>query len=219
MISLGSTGHSIGPDETMTSHTDDAAVACTFISPLKDAITDHFITPSVETFDDGTSHLYQIKEVFKEPYWNELQLDRFEFSYVNGIFYRPDIVNEIVSKIEANLGCSQSRGLLIKGPLGIGKLHSIVNVVRKLQSTGEYLVTFIPDCENWHFSFDLVNAICLSVGITAETVGIRKFDDTPATLLNLISEVTEVLEALDKQWVFVFDQIYQYLYDIQMQKI
>jgi hypothetical protein len=41
---------------------------------------------------------------------------------------------------------------MVKGTEGMGKSHTLVNTVLKLQSTGEYLVTFIPDCERWNSS-------------------------------------------------------------------
>ena len=116
-------------------------------------------------------------------------------------------MNEICTAVAANLANFTKRGLMIKGPQGSGKSHSIVNVVRKLQSTEKYLVTFIADCSSWDTSFYLVNKICSSIGTTAEAFGTEEFDENPATLRKLISDVTKVLEASDKQWVFVFDQI------------
>jgi hypothetical protein len=53
---------------------------------------------------------------------------------------------------------------MIKGPHGIGKSHSLVNVVRKLLSEGVYLVTFIPDCERWNYPEYLQDSICASFG-------------------------------------------------------
>ena len=178
-------------------------------SPLESAIANCFRTPSVAPYDDSTSHLYKIDDVFGKPYWNELPSDRFKFTNFHGVLYRPDIVNEIVPRIEKELRktfCAS--GLMIKGPYGSGKSHSIVNVVRKLQSTGNYLVTFIPDCKNWTTSYDLIEAICLSIGTSAEAHGIRKAEEIiPTTLMKLIDDVTKALKALGKQWIFVFDQI------------
>ena len=73
-------------------------------------------------------------------------------------------MNEIIAKIEGNLLEPVAKVLMIKGPQGIGKSRSIVNIIRKLQFTGNYLVTFIPDCENWNTFYDLIEAICSSCG-------------------------------------------------------
>lgn len=72
---------------------------------------------------------------------------RFEGSSEKGILYRPVIVDELVVKVERVLNKDRRSGIMIKGPEGIGKSHSLVNLVRKLQygSNGKYLVTFIQD--------------------------------------------------------------------------
>ena len=59
-------------------------------------------------------------------------------------------------------------GVMIKGPNGIGKSHSIVSLVRKLlyDSDGGYLVTFIPNCDTWSGLGNLYDAICASFGCT-----------------------------------------------------
>ena len=178
-------------------------------SLLKEAITNYFNTPSIKPFsNDNESHLYLVRDEFTDPYWmNDIASDRFNTSFCNGILYRPEIVDEICTAVATNLANVPKQGLMIKGPPGIGKSHSIINVVRKLQSTEQYLVTYIPDCKSWTSSFHLIERICSSIGTTAEALGIEEYDDTPATLLKLISDVTKVLEASDKQWVFVFDQI------------
>ena len=185
---------------------DVATATATVHSPLEAAIATFFSTPSVIPFADE-SHVYNIIDVFNNPYWIDFASGRFASTDATGILYRPDIVDRIIEKVEDNLGRIRKQGLMIKGPQGIGKSHSIVNVVRKLESTGNYLVTFIPDCEEWGNAANLVNFICLSIGTTVEALGIPEFDDTPSILLKLIKGISEVLEAKGKQWIFVFDQI------------
>ena len=94
------------------------------------------------------SETYIVNDAFGEnPYWSgDVRSARFEGTLRRGILYRPQIVNDIIVTIEKNLNGVVRGGLVIKGPQGIGKSHSLVNTVLKLQSTGKHLVTFIPDC-------------------------------------------------------------------------
>ena len=123
--------------------------------------------------------------------WIEQLPRRFADGRKKGILYRPEIVNEIVAQIEGNLLETAAQGLMIKGPQGIGKSHSIVNVIRKLQSTGNYLVTFIPNCETWGHIDDLINAICGSIGTSATSIGIPKSGNDRNVLLQLIEDVED----------------------------
>jgi hypothetical protein len=141
--------------------------------------------------------------------WIEQLPTRFVDGLTNGILYRPEIVNEIIAMVEGNLSIPVAQGLMIKGPPGIGKSHSIVNVIRKLQSTGNYLVTFIPNCENWKTSADLINVICSSFGSSYENLDLHYFKEKnyEEDFLNFVNAVDNVLKSQKKQWVFVFDQI------------
>ena len=177
---------------------------------LTAGIKEHFRTPIAPFHKEDDLHLYMITGddgVMGQQSWIKTLPTRFIDSLKEGILYRPEIVNEIVSKVEDNLRRPFSQGLFIKGPQGTGKSHSIVNVVRKLQSTGKYVVTFIPDCGNWGTSDYLIEAICDSISITATSIGIQNFGNDRNVLLHLIDDVAEELVKKDKQWVFVFDQI------------
>ena len=184
-------------------------------SPLEDAITNYFNTSIIKPFgNDSESHLYLMDDVFKKPYWrDDITSMRFVTSFRDGILYNPEIVNEICTAVAANLAKVPKQGLMIKGPQGSGKSHSIVNVVRKLQSTENYLVTYIPDCRFWHTSFDLVKAICSSFGTNYDLLDLPYFTQSYAykneeiQLQEFINAVDAVLQANEKQWVFVFDQI------------
>jgi hypothetical protein len=76
-----------------------------------------------------------------ESYWieNVKQL-QFDDSVSRGILYRPKIVKEMMKVVE-DVFKKERR-------TGIGKSHSLVNLVRNLQynSSCKYLVIFIPDC-------------------------------------------------------------------------
>lgn len=71
---------------------------------------------------------------------------------------------------------------MVKGPQGIGKSHSLVNTVLKLQSTGKDLVTLIPDCKRCNNEFYFVNAICSSFGAAPGELGV--------TIANLLPQTT-----------------------------
>jgi len=114
--------------------------------------------------------------------------------------------------VETCLAEDLPRGLMIKGPQGIGKSHSIVNLVYQLlyHSNCKYFVTFIPDCALWTFAYDLFESICASFGSTPDELGITWTEE----MLSKKYFLEEFVEAIDaklaeqgRQWVFVFDQI------------
>lgn len=101
-------------------------------------------------------------------------------------------------------------GVVVKGPTGIGKSHSLVNLVRKLlyDSNGKYLVTFIQDCEKFEDVYDLFDTICLSFGTSLEEIEfqIPALDHYQCFHI-FINAIDSFLEKSNKQWVFIFDQI------------
>jgi len=159
--------------------------------------------------------LYQIKATFakKDQYWcDDLWFERFRNSKKEGILFRPAVINELVRMVETCLAEDLPRGLMIKGPQGIGKSHSIVNLVYQLlyHSNGKYFVTFIPDCALWTFAYDLFESICASFGSTSDELGITWTEDM-VSKKEFLEEFVEVIDAKlaeqGRQWVFVFDQI------------
>ena len=197
-------------NESLTTFT---TTATTSSSPLEEAITNYFNTPSIKPFgNDSESHLYMIDDVFKEPYWQGgISSDRFATSFRDGILYNPEMVNEICTAVATNLAIVTRRGLMIKGPQGSGKSHSIINVVRKLQSTEKYLVTYIADCTRWYTTFYLVKTICSSFGTSYDLLNLPYFksgkDKYDEEFPEFINAIDTILKKNGKQWVFVFDQI------------
>jgi hypothetical protein len=110
-------------------------------STLKEFIDKHFANYFVDTPEEAI-HLYNIDERLAAPdqlvYWKDsVRIEHFSDTLDNGILYHPDITNEIYAEIVNMLNTNVSTGLMIKGSHGIGKSHSLINVVRKLLSTGE----------------------------------------------------------------------------------
>jgi hypothetical protein len=104
--------------------------------------------------------LYNVKDGFAvEDYkWiATMETERFEGSFKRGILYRPEIVHELVKEVESVFNEPVASGVMVRGPEGNGKSHSLLNLVRKLRydSNGKYLVTFIPDCEKFGDLHDL----------------------------------------------------------------
>jgi hypothetical protein len=186
---------------------------------LEEAIDTHFNKKSID-IPNEKEHVYDVKEIFTASsqldtvYWiDSVRTERFTNSLQAGVLYRPDITAKIQEKIEELLKLVAPSGLMIKGPHGIGKSHTLVNVVRKLLSEGVYLVTFIPDCECWNYPEYLQDAICASFG--------AKFDEfqhlypsfgtkeksADSVFRKFIIAIDTILEKKGKKWVFVFDQI------------
>jgi hypothetical protein len=157
---------------------------------------------------------YKINEVYNqtEPYWYEyLRGCRFDGIQTKGLLYRPQIVNEIIQCIQHNLQADFGKGLFVKGPQNIGKSFSLVNTVIHLESTGDYLVTFIPDCDKWDDAYYLVESIFKSFGTNADELGFTEYllNENKVCVEKIIKEIDSILATLDggKKWIFVFDQI------------
>ena len=160
-------------------------------------------------------HRYRVEDEFHDEdlYWkDDVRSDRFGSTLETGILYRPQIVAELYQMVEGALRMKVSQGIMVKGPGGIGKSHSLVNLVRKLiyGSNSKYLVTFIPDCFKWGSVIDLLDAICASCGIAVEPIlqqvkGNGVLDSK--LLRDLVTSIDAILLKLGKKWIFVFDQI------------
>lgn len=141
----------------------------------------------------------------------EYRVERFTDTLRDGILYRPAIVNQMKQVIlDPN---NIYFGTMIKGPHGIGKSHSLVNLVRNLRSEG-HVVTSIPDCESWDISYDFVVAACRSLNIEPKDLGLEHVcSDAKAKLLAdcIVDILKEVNSSEAKEdalhWVLVFDQV------------
>ena len=160
------------------------------------------------------THLYDIEEAFSEKdlYWKEnVRSARFDSTLVTGFLYRPNIVDALVGSVERALLPPTAKGIIVKGPQGIGKSHTLVNLVRKLvyDSNNRYLVTFIPDCAKWTSVFSLLDDICASFGISSDEKKCMGIDagERDHVLKGFIAAIDIILKSMGKQWVFVFDQI------------
>jgi Cdc6-like AAA superfamily ATPase len=107
---------------------------------------------------------------------------------------------------------NEPNGIMITGTNGVGKSHSLVNLVRTLQyeSSCKYLVTFIPDCGQWEFVHDLYNAICSSFGTSLSALKWPVSSDLSENSLNLntfVKAIDLILQRMGRRWVLVFDQI------------
>jgi hypothetical protein len=152
------------------------------------------------------------------PYWEpDVRIERFVSPGRTGqqlvpLLYRPAIVKTIIQKIDSFLEEGRLKGLLVTGPQGIGKSFSLVNTVIALESTGNYLVTFIPDCDTWFLASDVVDMIAASMGV--DTIDeIPDFNQEwlgeagEENFKKLIDAISSCLATTDKKWVFVFDQV------------
>jgi hypothetical protein len=143
-------------------------------SPIGAALKRHFAI--LETHFSAESDykvptdisLYQLENTFGtlSNYWEtEVQSERFEKSFEDGILYRPEITKKMFELVKSTLDDESGSGIMVKGPQGIGKSHSLVNLVLKLQESKKYLVTLLPDCERWTSAEYLVKSICCSFGV------------------------------------------------------
>jgi Cdc6-like AAA superfamily ATPase len=174
-------------------------------------LTQHFANIEENIKTQVEESLYQIVDVFGDlaTYWTRvLPPERFDVTRDGFIRYRPVVTNQLVDKVQEAFRTLSGTGVIVTGPLGIGKSHSLINLVLKLQSTGKYLVTFVPDCAQWKTAKDLLEMILASFGATLEDIHMQEVQQVTGGLLHAIVEiVSDELERTERQWVFVFDHI------------
>jgi len=95
---------------------------------------------------------------------------------------------------------------MVKGPQGIGKSHSLVNLVRKLlyDSEGKYLVNFIEDCKKFGDVYHLNENICNPFGTPTEQLEFPIPSLADAQYFKtFIAAIASFLENKNKQWVLI----------------
>jgi hypothetical protein len=188
---------------------------------LRLALAKHFDPNRIsrpQPFENRT-YVYDVREVYggeeNLPYWyRNSRLTRFQSSALYGTLYRPEIVDDIMYKVNENLNLSWPEGIFVTGPQNIGKSYSLVNTVIHLESNRDYLITFIPDCQRWTNSYQLIEAIFKSFGSDGVSFGINDFPAMTTLQIEvetekLIDKIDSILASLDggKKWIFIFDQI------------
>ena len=131
----------------------------------------------------------------EDSYWmDKVQRAPYRYCRSRGILYRPKIVKEMMTMVENAFNENEPNGIMMTGLHGVGKSHSLVNLVRTLQYDGscKYLVTFIPDCGQWEFVHDLYNAICSSFGNSLSALKWPVSSDLSENSLNLNTFVTTI---------------------------
>jgi len=123
------------------------------------------------------------------------------------VLYRPQIVNDLVQQIEHLLGSGDGVGLFVKGPLGVGKSYSLINLTRYLLASGKYWVTIIPDCQRWIDEESFFRFLLESVGVDPAPARRKYKPSGLEDLRELISDIDTILAANGMKWVFIFDQI------------
>jgi hypothetical protein len=140
-------------------------------------------------------------------YWiPQVDSGRFDTTLQNGVLYREVIVNDLERAVDNAFGRRGPWGVMVVGPHGVGKSHSLVNLVLKLQRSRKYLVTFVPDCGRWLHPKFMLQMICGSFGTTPAGVG-WSGQVTDDALDDFAKQIEMLLAARKKRWVVVFDQI------------
>jgi hypothetical protein len=177
---------------------------------IKDAL-DGFFKRGPKPAIPANGEKYKIQNAFNglHKYWiHKVDNARFGATVKNGILYRAEIVNELVAEVDKAFTVNEELecGIMVAGPHGVGKSHSLINLVLALQQKGK-LVTFIPNCGRWNFPKFMVDMICGSFGTTMDVVGDGSISATDLDVDNLVRIVTDILGELKERWVFVFDQV------------
>ena len=175
--------------------------------------------PTLSDSDDSLPPSDPIVPVFspEDSYWMKgLRKVRFNDCKRRGILYRPEIVKDMMKAVEDAFNIGGPAGIMIKGPQGIGKSHSLVNLIRTLQydSSCKYLVTVIPDCQHWNDIDHLYTAICSSFGTSLSALKMKAGSslDIPRNLYTFVANIDLILQSMGKKWVLVFDQVNELFY-------
>ena len=158
-----------------------------------------FANQAIEPFDQTTTRIYDIDFSYERDF--DFPVERFEQTELDGILYRPAIVAAMKDIL---LTGHERKGLFVRGPHGVGKSHSLVNLVRSLRADG-HIVSFIPTCEHFIRDADFLGALCKSIGSDMEAIGITLA--TSDTIMRIISIIEDALAPINKNWFFVFDQV------------
>jgi energy-coupling factor transporter ATP-binding protein EcfA2 len=122
------------------------------------------------------------------------------------VLYRATITDRLFEEVESWF--EPGRGTLVSGPQGIGKSHSLINLVLKLQASGKYLLTFLPNCEKWGKDvYFLLDAICGSFGIDLDGIGWESpsgIHEIQRDFHAVVACINKALEGKGKRW---FDQV------------
>ncbi len=153
-------------------------------------------SPEVYTLEDGF--------VEEDRYWIK-DINRLRMTADSTVLYRPGIVNELLKRVKHMLNRTTRVGLMIKGPQGVGKSYSLINLTRCLLASKEYVVTFIPDCARWDDMDYLFGCILNSVGVDASSL--MYSSENGAAMKKLIRDIDKILQRRGRKWVFIFDQI------------
>jgi Cdc6-like AAA superfamily ATPase len=147
------------------------------------------------------------------PPWVPDLTERFRSTIENGILYRPRIVEDLRKQIDRLFKSLIKVGLMVKGPQGVGKSHTLVNLVVNLEEQRDkgrspYHVTFIPNCDNWRTVGDFVWAVLdsfeVSAVISAATV---ESVQTPGDVHMFVDLLDDMLKGKKIKWIFIFDQV------------
>ena len=167
------------------------------------------VTKDRSSMDPGQdSMVYTLQEGFLTEDRTWMKYVRRERMRKNAeVLYRANIVKAIVQDIEELLTSDETAGLLVKGPQGVGKSYSLINLTRYLLASGKYWVTIFPNCEYWRDEYDFFQILLQSVGVDRDRFGLDYNATTDSRCRKLIAGIDTVLSRHGKKWVFIFDQI------------
>ena len=142
--------------------------------------------------------------------------DRFTGTKDSGILYRPQEVDRLRAHVMQILASGWNKGIMVKGPHGIGKSHTLYNLVGDLLADRVF-VTYIPDCEYWRSARDLLIAIAKTFGLERSDLyadELSKATEEETTVGIVFDCIKETLDGINKDrdgsavyWVLVVDQL------------
>jgi DNA replication protein DnaC len=122
----------------------------------------------IQPFDQTTARIYTMDFAYEGK--SHFPVDRFKETRTHGVLYRPAIVAAMKRTLNT---LEEGEGLFVRGPEGIGKSHSLVNLVRSLRADG-HIVTFIPTCQDFVTHADFLIALLKSIESSMTAIGVSR---------------------------------------------
>lgn len=147
-------------------------------------------------------HLYALNEVQADWLLPQYRQSRFERATTDPsearVLYRPLITNEIFDFVQ---NCPPYHGVMVRGPQGIGKSFTLLNLYRRLVSEGHFVV-FLPRTSIASNYFFYAKAI-------KDSLGVSNLDIAPLDEVTIHQFIESIVRGLPegKKFYFIFDQI------------
>jgi hypothetical protein len=158
--------------------------------------------PLYPVTDATDQYLYALDEVQADWLLPQYRQPRFQRATEDpsnpSVLYRPGVVKELFEFVQ---NCPNYNGVMVRGPQGIGKSFTLLNLYRRLVSEG-HLVAFLPQTALAVTNSMYAEAIAQGLGFPELDIDVSDFDKMRRLVKKTVAGLPQ-----DKNFYFIFDQI------------